>query len=159
MEELAESFSLIHDTARSRRYWLAPRQLPTNTWNDYRTDIATAIESPGDWYLITAAFDAINNLNWTVDHRRRTSSDTTGHQLGFPIEADDETREVWRSVRAAIETLEELLEVPPPASRVSGHARKREVVERSLWPYGDGADFNEHDALSAEAAERNLHGS
>ncbi|WP_272473836.1 hypothetical protein [Baekduia alba] len=141
-EELAESYSLIQDAARGGRYWIAPRQLPTGTWAEYRTDVATTIEDAGGWFRITAAYDQINNLNWTVDHRRRTSGDTAGHQLGFPVEPGDQTREVWRSVRAAIETLEELLGVPPPASRVSGPARQAAGIERSFWPYGDGADFD-----------------
>lgn len=117
-EELAESFSLVEESAKSRRYWLAPRQLPTATWSEYRTDIATAIESPAEWRYVTMAYDAINNLNWIVDHRRRTSGDTRGHQFGFFVEPDDQTREVWRALRKAIETLEETLKSlrPPLAS-------------------------------------------
>jgi hypothetical protein len=56
MEELAESTSLIEDAAKTRRYWIAPRRLPTGTWNKYRTEIADAIDSPLDWRLITTGY-------------------------------------------------------------------------------------------------------
>lgn len=153
MEELAESFTLIEESAKTGRYWVAPRDLPTGTWNEYRTDIAAAIESPADWRFITAAFDAINNLNWVVEHRRRTSNDTAGPRLGFQVDAVDETREAWRSLHRAIETLEETLRVPPAASRLSGGNRDQAATERALWPHGDGADFDEEAAIVAEQEE------
>lgn len=152
-EELAESFSLIEESAKSCRYWVAPRRLPTETWNQYRTDIASAIDSPAEWRYITMAYDAINNLNWIVEHRRRTSGDTTGHQLGFFVNPADDMREVWRAVRTGIETLEETLHVPPPASRLGSGNRYRESVERWLWLHGDGSEFDEESAMFAEQEE------
>jgi len=37
MEELAESEALIKNAAKGWRYWRAPRDLPTGTWSEYRT--------------------------------------------------------------------------------------------------------------------------
>lgn len=150
MEELAESMALIEGAARSRRYWVGPRQLPTATWNDYRTDIAVAIESALDWRRVTAAYDAINNLNWVVDHRRRTSRDTYGPTEGFWIEPQDRTREAWSRVRLALETLERTLDIQGEASRVTG---EEEVLARQLWPHGDDRDFDEESARIAEQEE------
>jgi hypothetical protein len=144
LEELAESGSLIEGAAKSRQYWPAPRKLPTATWDEYKTEIASAIEAPLDWRIITAAYDSVNSLNWTVEHRRRNPP--TGGL--FWVESEDETREKWRSIRLAIAILEQTIAVQGPASRV---LREREDAEREFWPFGDGDDF---DVESAEMAER-----
>lgn len=147
MEELAEAQSLIFDAAESGFYWVAPRVLPTNTWNDYRTDIATVLDAPLSWRMVTAAYDSINNLNWIVGHRRATTQDSEAGVRGVRLEAEDETRAAWRSIRLAIETLEGTLHVSGPASRVM---REREDVEREYWPHGDGDDFDLEAAVLAD---------
>lgn len=139
MEELAESLSLIETAARSRRYWIGPRYLPTATWSEYRTEIAGIVESALDWRRITGAYDAINDLNWVVDHRRRTSRDSSGPTRGFWIEPVDGTRDAWLRVRLALETLEGSLGISREASRA---AESREVLVARLWPFGDASDFD-----------------
>jgi len=151
MEELAEANTLIEQAARTGRYWRAPRQIPTETWNQYRTDLAIAIEVPLDWRIVTAAYDALNNLNWTVQHRRTSDQTVDGARLGVFINADDHTRDVWRSVRQAIGVLERIIGVMGPASRVLGEEDER---ERGLWPHGDGDDFDEEAARIAEMERR-----
>jgi hypothetical protein len=151
MEELAEALSLVEAAARSGRYWVGPRQLPTDTWNRYRTDIAAAIEASLDWRRITAAYDAINNLNWVVGHRRHTSRDVSGHTEGFRTDPQDQLRDVWMSLRLAIETLEATLSITGEASRVVG---EREALARQLWPHGDGEDFDIDSARIADRQER-----
>ncbi len=151
IEELAESLALIEGAATSRRYWVGPRQLSTGTWNDYRTGIAAMIESAVDWRRVTAAYDAINNLKWVVDHRRRTSRDKFGPTEGFWIEPQDRTREAWSTVRLAIETLERTLDISGEASRAVGEG---EALAGRLWPHGDGDDFDEEAARIAEHEER-----
>jgi hypothetical protein len=106
MEELAEAGSLIENVAKSSRYWPPPRQIPTSTWNQYRTDIAAAIDSPLDWRLITSAYDTVNNLNWTVQHRRNTTTAVDDHRLGVevsrttPVRRGEPSRE--REVQPAV---------------------------------------------------------
>lgn len=151
MEELAEASALIASAAKSRRYWLGPRVLPTSTWNEYRTEIATAIEVPLDWRFITAAYDGINNLNWTVQHRRATAQTVDTHTAGALVSEDDETRAVWRDIRQAIETLERSVGVMGPASRV---LREAEDAEAEFWPYGDGADFDRDTAVQDDRQAR-----
>ena len=85
VEELAESVALIEHAAETRRYWAGARQLPTNTWNNYRTDIAAALDASIDWKRVVEAYDSINNLNWTVGHRRATENDIAGHKKGFRV--------------------------------------------------------------------------
>ncbi len=148
MEELAEAMALIEKAAQTRRYWLPPRLMPTQTWTDYRTDLAAAITSPMDWRRITAAYDSINNLNWTVGHRRNTNQTVEGSQHGVFVEPEDNTRNAWLTLWNAIEVLEETLHVSGPASRLS---RTRRGNEQGLWPHGDGAEF---DIDAAKEAER-----
>jgi RNA-splicing ligase RtcB len=149
-EELAESTSLIEAAAKSRRYWVAPRQLPAATWREYRTDIAVAIESPLDWRFITSAYDGINNLNWIVQHRRNTDQSVETPVLGARVSEDDHTREVWRGIRQAIGALESTIGVTGPASRV---LREPEDAEREYWPHGDGSDFDREKANDAVERE------
>jgi hypothetical protein len=152
IEELAEAKSLIQNAAKSFRYWPAPRQIPTTTWTQYRTEIATAIDSPLDWRFITTAYDAINNLNWTVQHRRETTTLVDDHRLGAAVHALDNTREAWRAVRQAIATLEQTIGVMGPASRA---LREPEDAEQEFWPFGDGDDFDEEEAqFAAEQEDR-----
>lgn len=147
-EELAEAKRMIEKAAKARRYWPSPRMMPTDTWNRHRSDIAAAIESPLYWRFITAAYDAVNELNWTVQHRRNTTTLVDDHRLGAHVEAADNTRETWRTVRQAIQALEETINVQGPASRI---LREAEDAEREYWPFGDGNDFNLDGALQAEA--------
>jgi hypothetical protein len=147
MEELAEAGSLIENAATSSRYWPAPRQIPTNTWNQYRTSIAAAINPPLHWRLITSTYDALNDLNWIVQHHRESTTLVDDHRLGVRVSPLDNTREAWRAVRQAIQTLEQTIGVLGPASRV---LREREHAEREFWPFGDGDDFNEEDARDAD---------
>jgi hypothetical protein len=155
MEELAEAMSLIQGAGKAWRYWVAPRRLPTDTWNQYRTDVAAAIESPLDWRFITSAYDAINNLNWVVDHRRFTAQDAEAPIHGVRVGAVDETREVWRSIRRAIATLEAVTGVQGPASRLM---REQEDAESEYWPFGDGADFDEEEARLDDMIRRQQEG-
>jgi hypothetical protein len=151
MEELAEASSLLQSAAKSFRYWPAPRQIPTNTWNQYRTDIAAAVESPVAWRFITSAYDALNDLNWTVQLRRETTTLVDDRRLGVSVSPLDDTRAAWRAVRLAIETLERMIGVVGLASRV---ARESEDAEQEFWPLGDGEDFDweraEEDAREEE---------
>jgi hypothetical protein len=130
MEELAEAMSLIEAAARTRRYWVPPRLMPTQTWTDYRTELAAAITSPVDWRSITAGYDSINNLNWNVAHRRNTNQTVDGARLGVFVKAEDETRQAWLAVWTAIEALEETLQVSGPAARLT---RARRGGEQGLW--------------------------
>ena len=149
VEELAESSSLIEAAANGRRYWIGPRQLPTATWNEYRTDIATAIESPLDWRHVTTAFDAVNDLNWAVEHRRNTDQSIDTPIRGAHVHAQDNTREVWRMIRQAIESLGAIIGVEGDSSRLALGDHDR---ERKCWPYGDGDDFDEEAASNAAEA-------
>lgn len=155
-EELAESMSLIETAAQTHRYWIGPRDLPVTTWVQYQTDIAAQIESPIDWRLITAAYDAINNLNWIVQHRRVTDQTVDTTIQGAPVWPKEETRETWRQIRAAIGALERAIGVMGPASRMLGEV---EAVERTLWPHGDGEDFDAEsaqDAFEEEARQQQI---
>jgi hypothetical protein len=149
VEELAESLALIEEAADTRRYWAGSRQLPTETWNGYRTEIAAAIESNLDWRQITEGYDAINNLNWLVNHRRQTDNDIDGHRLGFRVLPGDRTRAAWQEVRQAILVLEFRQDVPDVASRLR---ESEEHGVRRLWPFGDGEDFD-YDAAEDVAIE------
>jgi hypothetical protein len=149
MEELAEAISLLQNAAKSSRYWPAPRQIPTSTWNQYRTHIGAAMDSPLHWRFITSAYDALNDLNWTVQHRRETTTLVDDHRLGASVSPLDNTRETWRAVRLAIETLERSIDVMGPASRV---LREPDDAEREFWPLGDGEDFD-WDQAETEARE------
>jgi len=148
MEELAEALNLIEKAARSGRYWPMPREMPTGTWSEYRTDLAAAIDGPLDWRILTMAYDAINNLNWTVQHRRFSDQTVDGARLGVWVNPEDNTRQVWRAVRQAIQVLEQTIGVAGPASRMLGEPGD---VERQCWPHGDGEDF---DVEAARIAER-----
>ena len=147
MEELAESMVLIQKSARSRRYWVGPRALPTTTWNQYRTVIAAGIDSALDWRLVTAAYDAINNLNWLVEHRRRTEQRVSTGVEGAIVNEHDETRAVWRASRSALHALERTVEVSGPASRL---LHDQDDLELEFWPYGDGDDFDLDAAMVAD---------
>jgi hypothetical protein len=139
VEELAESLKLIEEAAEGFRYWVGARQLPTDTWNHYRPEVAAAIESNLDWRQITEGYDAINNLNWLVNHRRQTDNDVDGHRLGFFVRPEDQMRAAWREVRQAIQVLEIQQEVVDAASRLR---EPEDIAERRLWPFGDGDDFD-----------------
>jgi hypothetical protein len=145
-EELAESMSLIEGASRTGRYWVGPRELPTSTWSAYQTTIAATIESPTAWRSITAAYDAINNLNWTVQHRRFTDQLIDTATLGAFVRPEEGTREVWRTIRGAIGELEQTIGVMGPASRIIGQTSE---LERGLWPHGDGDDFDSEAAQEA----------
>lgn len=147
MEELADSLQLVADAGRSRRYWAAPRNLSTDVWGQYRTDIAALIQYPTEWRRITAAFDAINNLNWTVQHRRHHSQEVATTVKGARVESADGTRRVWRAIRDAIEALEGAIEVQGAASRLLAD---RADEEQLYWPFGDEDDF---DLLAARQAD------
>ncbi len=156
VEELAESLALIEEAAERRRYWVGARQLPTNTWNLYRTEIAAAIESNLDWRQITEGYDAINNLNHLVNHRRQTDTDTSGHRLGFRVGPHDGTRAAWREVRQAILVLEDRQAVGREATRLS---EPEEAAARRLWPFGDAEDFDYdgyNEAVEAEVYAEQL---
>jgi hypothetical protein len=141
LEELAEASALIEDAAKpdSRRYWPQPRRLPTAVWNEYRVQIASVIESPLSWRNITSAYDAINNLNWTVNHRRTHSQEVGVAVHGALVRPHDGTRSAWRSIRAAIGELEATIGVQGPASRMM---REQEEAEAEFWRFGDGDDFD-----------------
>jgi hypothetical protein len=148
MEELAEAASLIEGAARSGRYWPQPRALPTETWNQQRNVVAESIDAPLSWRMVTSAYDAINNLNWIVDHRRHHSQEVDVPVEGARVTEHDCTRDAWRAIRLAIATLEQTIGVQGPASRVM---REAEDAEAEYWPHGDGEDF---DADSARIADR-----
>lgn len=153
LEELAEASSLLESAARSWSYWPAPRTLPTSTWTEYKAEIASAVDGPLDWRIITSAYDAVNNLNWIVEGRRRsttTLSAATGVAARTHVLVGDETREKWQRIRMAIGVLEQLIGVQGPASRI---LRAQEEVERVFWPHGDGNDFDEESARVAEEQE------
>jgi hypothetical protein len=155
MEELAEAGALIENAAKSSRYWRAPRQISADTWNQYRTDIAAAIDSPLHWRFITSAYDALKDLSWTVQHRRDTTTLVDDHRLGVSVSPLDNTRSAWRAVRLAIETLEQTIGVIGPASRA---LRETEDAEREFWPLGDSEDFDwqqaEDEAREEDARQR-----
>jgi hypothetical protein len=103
-----------------------------------------------DWSHITAGYDAINNLNWTVQHRRTTNQTVDGAQLGVFVRPQDDTRDAWLAICQGVEALEGTLRVPAPASRVT---LARKAAEHSLWPHGDGADFDDESASYAAQQE------
>lgn len=150
MEELADSQQLVADAGKSRRYWAAPRNLSTDVWGQYRTDIAALIEYPTEWRRITAAFDAINNLNWTVQHRRNHSQEVSTTVEGARVEAEDGTRRVWRAIRDAIEALEGAIEVQGAASRLLADQTDEEQL---YWPFGDEHDFDLDAAIASQHVE------
>lgn len=150
IEELAEAAALIENAAGSRRYWAAPRELPTTTWSQYKTEIAGAIDSAADWRLITAAYDAVNDLNWTVQHRRTKTTAIEEDEFRARLHEHDDTRAKWRTIRQAIETLEKTIGVQGPASRM---LREHGDAEGEFWPFGDGDDFDLEDAMDAQQQE------
>jgi hypothetical protein len=128
MEELAEAGSLIENAAKSSRYWPPPRQIPTSTWNQYRTDIAAAIDSPLDWRLITSAYDTVNNLNWTVQHRRNTTTAVDDHRLGVEVSRTTPVRRGEPS-RERSKLLSKLSVCRDPISRrARAHERRATVL-------------------------------
>ncbi len=92
--ELAGAVALIENAAESRRYWVAPRGLPTTTWSEYKTEIAMAIDSALDWRLITSAYDAVNDLNWIVQDRRARTPATEEHEFGARLDEHNNAGEM-----------------------------------------------------------------
>lgn len=147
MEELADAAGLIENAARSRRYWPAPRELATTTWNEYKMEIAGAIDSALDWRSITSAYDAVNDLNWTVQHRRTKTTPAEELEFGARLDEHDHMRAKWRTIQLAMKTLETTIAVQGSASRM---LRKQGDAESEFWPFGDGDDFNLDDAMDAQ---------
>lgn len=139
VEELADAGSLIEQAVKSSRYGPGDTQIPTSTWSQYRDDIAAAIYSPLDWRFITGAYDAIKGLHCIVQHRRNTNTSVDDRRLGIKVSRLDGTREAWRAVRQGIEALERTIDVTGPASRT---LRETDDIEREIWSFGDGKDFD-----------------
>jgi hypothetical protein len=90
-QELWEAEQLIAAAAVSGEY--GPR-LPTTTWNAWREYLARHL-GVADWHRVTSAFDAINDLNWSLDSRESESGGV------LRVAEDDRLELRWRAVRTA----------------------------------------------------------
>jgi len=126
IEELADSEGLIRDAASSGHYWVASRVLSADVWTQHRTTLARNIESPLEWRIITAAFDECNRLNWILGEKRAEH----GGQGRASVEQSDRLRDAWLATRNGIRTLEQLIQVQGPASRM---LRSDEEIESEVW--------------------------
>jgi hypothetical protein len=131
IEELADSEQLVREAASAGQYWAAPRVLSADVWTQYRTVLAQSIESPFEWRVITLAFDEGNRLNWIVGTRGSQHSPSRFREAERVDESDD-VRRAWRAMRAGIRTLEHLIQVQGPASRM---LRSDEEIEREVWDH------------------------
>jgi hypothetical protein len=150
VEELAECAALIEKAAETGRYWRAPRQLPAGSWDEYRTDIAVALDSAAEWRKVTTAYDATTNLNWTVEHRRNTDQTLDSASQGPFVKPEEQMRAVWRSIQEAIGALEHTIHTDSEGARFDPDFREH---EGALWPFGDGEDFDVEEASLAAQQE------
>ena len=111
-QELYEAETWIERAARAGRYDPPARRSPTAAWNEHRPVLAGEL-GIADWHRVSAAYDAITDLNETLDARIGPALASNPENLGQAITGaflelklvevyDADRLELrWRAIRTA----------------------------------------------------------
>ena len=137
--ELFEAQDRIARAVQAGHFAPDNRRLTTSDWEQHRGTVATEL-GVADWHLVTAAYDAINDLNQrlTLWLSARTPQDT-GQAIAdgltdavlSRVRDDDKLQLRWRAIRTSAWILRAYLD---EAEKVEFALAEDERISSQLWP-------------------------
>jgi hypothetical protein len=140
--EFHEAEMRITRAARIGFFLAADRRLATDEWHAHRAELA-AVLGATDWHRVIAAYDAIVDLNETLDERLGAVAESTPENVGQAITSavfearlsqvrdTDQLESRWRAIRTASWILRAYVGDSGKAERAID---EDERMAAELWP-------------------------